>query len=103
MIRRPPRSTLFPYTTLFRSERMRLVWRGAVARVLAGPARGATGGDRADDHARPAAVPGVRGHPAGLLRWGSRPALRRGHPVWRRGAGGGATGLASADSWPRDA
>src|SRR2546430_13464777 len=23
MIRRPPRSTLFPYTTLFRSERMR--------------------------------------------------------------------------------
>src|SRR5947207_12129536 len=26
MIRRPPRSTLFPYTTLFRSERGR--WRG---------------------------------------------------------------------------
>src|SRR3712207_9208564 len=25
MIRRPPRSTLFPYTTLFRSERRRLV------------------------------------------------------------------------------
>src|SRR3712207_8634436 len=25
MIRRPPRSTLFPYTTLFRSERERLV------------------------------------------------------------------------------
>src|SRR5690242_21219474 len=24
MIRRPPRSTLFPYTTLFRSERQRL-------------------------------------------------------------------------------
>src|SRR3712207_8262540 len=24
MIRRPPRSTLFPYTTLFRSERLRL-------------------------------------------------------------------------------
>src|SRR5258708_14403944 len=30
MIRRPPRSTLFPYTTLFRSERG--VWRPAVAR-----------------------------------------------------------------------
>src|SRR2546427_1871829 len=29
MIRRPPRSTLFPYTTLFRSRRMR--WRGASA------------------------------------------------------------------------
>src|SRR3712207_7751153 len=25
MIRRPPRSTLFPYTTLFRSERLRLL------------------------------------------------------------------------------
>src|ERR1041385_9394515 len=30
MIRRPPRSTLFPYTTLFRSERNR-VGHGAVA------------------------------------------------------------------------
>src|SRR2546429_3628166 len=32
MIRRPPRSTLFPYTTLFRSELHRLedvAWRGA--------------------------------------------------------------------------
>src|SRR2546422_8595639 len=28
MIRRPPRSTLFPYTTLFRSERRRGVPRG---------------------------------------------------------------------------
>src|SRR3712207_8368623 len=30
MIRRPPRSTLFPYTTLFRSavRRSRTVWRG---------------------------------------------------------------------------
>src|SRR2546430_16658906 len=26
MIRRPPRSTLFPYTTLFRSERARQLW-----------------------------------------------------------------------------
>src|SRR5258708_30000623 len=25
MIRRPPRSTLFPYTTLFRSQRIRLI------------------------------------------------------------------------------
>src|SRR5260221_1233888 len=38
MIRRPPRSTLFPYTTLFRSEAMRgrlmhLQLRGASARV----------------------------------------------------------------------
>src|SRR5690349_23369062 len=43
MIRRPPRSTLFPYTTLFRScrrhpPRVRL---GAGVRVPAGPGRGA--------------------------------------------------------------
>src|SRR3712207_8520414 len=31
MIRRPPRSTLFPYTTLFRS-RLRRVWRAVRAR-----------------------------------------------------------------------
>src|SRR3712207_8311171 len=31
MIRRPPRSTLFPYTTLFRSQRQRV----AIARALA--------------------------------------------------------------------
>src|SRR3712207_8360766 len=31
MIRRPPRSTLFPYTTLFRSELAGLVGPGAVA------------------------------------------------------------------------
>src|SRR5690348_18199278 len=28
MIRRPPRSTLFPYTTLFRSQRLELLVRG---------------------------------------------------------------------------
>src|SRR2546422_3697360 len=32
MIRRPPRSTLFPYTTLFRSSRPRHVRLGAVQR-----------------------------------------------------------------------
>src|SRR5258708_10029795 len=26
MIRRPPRSTLFPYTTLFRSRAMKTIW-----------------------------------------------------------------------------
>src|SRR3712207_7119777 len=37
MIRRPPRSTLFPYTTLFRSMRLRLrgaLDRGALVRAL---------------------------------------------------------------------
>src|SRR5947199_4576952 len=36
MIRRPPRSTLFPYTTLFRSER----WFGKALRVHRGHALG---------------------------------------------------------------
>src|SRR2546427_6055322 len=40
MIRRPPRSTLFPYTTLFRSR-----WRGSVDRQLAQALR-ATGAVR---------------------------------------------------------
>src|SRR4051812_34978400 len=40
MIRRPPRSTLFPYTTLFRSRR--LPARGPLARVAA-----RSGGDEA--------------------------------------------------------
>src|SRR3712207_7263066 len=52
MIRRPPRSTLFPYTTLFRSGRRRLeegagegarVWRPVVQDPQRG---GAAGGDR---------------------------------------------------------
>src|SRR5258708_27862972 len=34
MIRRPPRSTLFPYTTLFRSPMGRETGKDAVARVL---------------------------------------------------------------------
>src|SRR5260221_3273344 len=33
MIRRPPRSTLFPYTTLFRSRRAGLVFLGAWLQV----------------------------------------------------------------------
>src|SRR5438046_8536753 len=37
MLRRPPRSTLFPYTTLFRSRPLRRVNRGHVAPRAAGP------------------------------------------------------------------
>src|SRR5256885_11535965 len=48
MIRRPPRSTLFPYTTLFRSARQRP---GSPA--CAGPRRPPGDGR---DHARPPAV-----------------------------------------------
>src|ERR1035441_10345617 len=32
MIRRPPRSTLFPYTTLFRSEYLIVAWRSFISR-----------------------------------------------------------------------
>src|SRR5258705_7403792 len=40
MIRRPPRSTLFPYTTLFRSQRLVVepVGRHRAARAALGPA-----------------------------------------------------------------
>src|SRR5260221_2407035 len=34
MIRRPPRSTLFPYTTLFRSVHESIVWAGLQLRSL---------------------------------------------------------------------
>src|SRR3712207_7002138 len=37
MIRRPPRSTLFPYTTLFRSDAMRLATASGGVPVLAHP------------------------------------------------------------------
>src|SRR2546430_11008942 len=39
MIRRPPRSTLFPYTTLFRSQQ-----------TVTGPTRGDHGDERRTDH-----------------------------------------------------
>src|SRR3712207_7818700 len=54
MIRRPPRSTLFPYTTLFRSHALRRsrpaaagVDDRAVVRATAGLGRGARGGPAA--------------------------------------------------------
>src|SRR2546425_6464301 len=61
MIRRPPRSTLFPYTTLFRSRNpARGAERGAggpreVRRLLLGPLRAGHGNVRAET--RDAAAP----------------------------------------------
>src|SRR2546423_3413651 len=46
MIRRPPRSTLFPYTTLFRSRRGRGQAPRRAARARRGPARAGAPGDR---------------------------------------------------------
>src|SRR5438445_9129933 len=42
MIRRPPRSTLFPYTTLFRSPQQLQGIADVLARSLGGPDAGAT-------------------------------------------------------------
>ena len=40
MLRRPPRSTLFPYTTLFRSKVLHSFKRGGVPLVLVYPPKG---------------------------------------------------------------
>src|SRR3712207_8011259 len=68
MIRRPPRSTLFPYTTLFRS-------RGFAPELELEPGR------RNDRHARPQQRHDHAGRAAGevggLLVEGQRPAGRR--------------------------
>src|SRR3712207_7622403 len=47
MIRRPPRSTLFPYTTLFRSDRPVMAWCGAEPCSRPRPTRAAPSGTRA--------------------------------------------------------
>src|SRR2546422_3883091 len=53
MIRRPPRSTLFPYTTLFRSENVGRVERDAVVRRESLPHRvKRAGADVAENHAQ---------------------------------------------------
>src|SRR2546425_1792686 len=49
MIRRPPRSTLFPYTTLFRSHRRRRVIIPAHPSHL-GRIRSARSADRSEEH-----------------------------------------------------
>src|SRR3712207_8581705 len=73
MIRRPPRSTLFPYTTLFRSGLAVLAVRGLGDRHLAGDGRRV---ERALNEG-PARIPAVTrsaaGPPAGN---GARPAAR---------------------------
>src|SRR5687768_18343087 len=51
MIRRPPRSTLFPYTTLFRSPSRRAAWSGTGFPVLTGrPCRAGSGVFRSEEH-----------------------------------------------------
>src|SRR3712207_2901769 len=108
MIRRPPRSTLFPYTTLFRSRLRRAVPAAAtrVGRVPARPrvgpgggvgvpVRGGQRGARCRGRAAGRGVVRLRGpRPAGGGLGRRRPG--RGHRR-ARGEGGGA---ADVDGWP---
>src|SRR5438309_7965029 len=51
MIRRPPRSTLFPYTTLFRSSVVRRAKKLALKRLIGGGEKGISAGDlRSEEH-----------------------------------------------------
>src|SRR5258708_11341154 len=50
MIRRPPRSTLFPYTTLFRSVRAAARSTHLARRALPAPSRNAIRPDRSEEH-----------------------------------------------------
>src|SRR5260221_1793000 len=51
MIRRPPRSTLFPYTTLFRSQGLRhIAEEGVAGQLLDFPGRRTEAGPRSEEH-----------------------------------------------------
>src|SRR2546426_5989969 len=95
MIRRPPRSTLFPYTTLFRSRVSRVV-RGSerLAGGLSAPAPRARGAEGAGGPDRPVVAPlpprraarvGPPTDPAGLD--GAGLPAQRGEPIFLSGAG----------------
>src|SRR3712207_8305485 len=60
MIRRPPRSTLFPYTTLFRSPRRRCPQGGGGNRFLQGPHRWAQAARCLGSHSGPPERPQAR-------------------------------------------
>src|SRR2546425_3460371 len=104
MIRRPPRSTLFPYTTLFRSRREdRSAGRAAAARERAGadgpepaaPDRAARAAGRAGPPARPGAGHeprrrGRAGRPVGAGAGADvRPRVSTvpGEPIWNGAPG----------------
>src|SRR3712207_6910877 len=68
MIRRPPRSTLFPYTTLFRSPARLAV--GEKQRLPEQRSRGQPA--RPDDQRRQQPVPAIRGHAVLHDQWRAR-------------------------------
>src|SRR2546430_13772582 len=69
MIRRPPRSTLFPYTTLFRSELRRVGDEYGLGRLIADAQRRIAGSDVAlvNNGGIPADVPAGAGPHRGLF------------------------------------
>src|SRR2546429_6795403 len=71
MIRRPPRSTLFPYTTLFRSRSLRTSGAGR-AKHCAAWKRGASGAN----HLEAGNASGVCGVGAGGASWSDAIAVR---------------------------
>src|SRR2546422_2930867 len=106
MIRRPPRSTLFPYTTLFRSRRVRgecdvlCHWRAGLQLGLPAEAAGAAGGlpDGDGGHVSMESVSAGGGGWGGPPRagaaepgptWGKGGGAKRPAPVWRAWGGGG--------------
>src|SRR2546430_10062583 len=64
MIRRPPRSTLFPYTTLFRSDAGDRDLRGRVVERSPGRAAGSVGGCGVHRQERAAGAPAACEGPA---------------------------------------
>src|SRR2546427_12549815 len=84
MIRRPPRSTLFPYTTLFRAHRLARVGHGILEARRGGI--GADLDDRVEHQYRPGAVVADRG--GGLPARADAHAHRRGPERLPRGLGG---------------
>src|SRR2546422_5676541 len=94
MIRRPPRSTLFPYTTLFRSDPdVPPVRRGASREewhIRRRPARGLPPAQR---HGRVPHPPRGRGGPRRLAGERAVPLHHRRHPHGRRRAAGGISAL----------
>src|SRR5438477_11938217 len=50
MIRRPPRSTLFPYTTLFRSHSTRIITKIGAARLFRRRKRSGASSVRSEEH-----------------------------------------------------
>src|SRR2546430_13385557 len=93
MIRRPPRSTLFPYTTLFRS--------GGGTQAHGPPAPAGGGGGPARGLVPAAALPGLLQVEAGLEQ-GLR-VLRRGGAAAPPVRGGAAVGVGGLLAAPRPA